>query len=74
MKLIHHENYLPGGGTVVTALHTAQQTEAAPIGYSSRFRQPEQTSWLCAPKFKKNKIITDFEPSFNIYIFFLAKT
>lgn len=37
----------------MTALHTAQQTEAAPIGYRSRFLQPEQTSWLCAPKFRK---------------------
>lgn len=53
LKLTQLEKCLPGGGTDVTALHTAQQTEAAPIGYRSRFLQPEQTSWLCAPKFRK---------------------
>ena len=40
---------IPGGGTAVTALQTAQHTEVAPTGYTKRFRQPEQTSWLCAP-------------------------
>lgn len=40
---------LPGGGTAVTALHTAQQTEVAPAGYNSRFLQPEHTNWLCPP-------------------------
>lgn len=40
---------VPGGGTAVTALQTAQHTEVAPTGYSKRFRHPEHTSWLCAP-------------------------
>lgn len=38
---------LPGGGTAVTALQTAQQTEVAPTGYIRRFLQPEHTNWLC---------------------------
>lgn len=41
---------VPGGGTAVTALQTAQHTDDAPTGYSKRFRQPEQTSWLCVPE------------------------
>jgi hypothetical protein len=38
---------VPGGGTAVTALQTAQQTEVAPTGYIRRFLQPEHTNWLC---------------------------
>lgn len=43
------ERNMPGGGTAVTALQTAQHTEVAPTGYIKRFRHPEHTSWLCAP-------------------------
>jgi len=35
---------VPGGGTAVTALQTAQHTEVAPAGYMRRFLHPEQTS------------------------------
>jgi len=35
---------IPGGGTAVTALQTAQHTEVAPTGYIRRFLQPEHTS------------------------------
>jgi hypothetical protein len=41
---------IPGAGTVVTVLQTAQHTDGAPAGYMSRFRHPEQTSWLWAPE------------------------
>ena len=41
---------VPGDGTVVTVLQTAQHTDVAPAGYMSRFRHPEQTSWLWAPE------------------------
>lgn len=35
---------IPGGGTAVTALQTAQHTEVAPTGQTKRFLHPEQTS------------------------------
>lgn len=40
---------VPGAGTAVTVLQTAQQTDVAPAGYMRRFRHPVQTSWLWAP-------------------------
>jgi hypothetical protein len=40
---------IPGAGTTVTVLQTAQQIDVAPAGYMSRLRHPEQTSWLWAP-------------------------
>lgn len=48
-KHLEWKGKVPGGGTAVTALHTAQHTEVAPTGKSKRFRHPEHTSWLCAP-------------------------
>lgn len=41
---------VPGAGTAVTVLQTAQQTDVAPAGYMRRFRHPVQTSWLWAPE------------------------
>jgi hypothetical protein len=54
---------VPGGGTAVTALQTAQHTEVAPTGKSNRFRHPEHTSWLCAPEnHHQIKIFTELAP------------
>jgi hypothetical protein len=58
---------IPGAGTTVTVLQTAQQIDVAPAGYMSRLRHPEQTSWLWAPEIQR---LTECRISAaNIFIF-----
>jgi hypothetical protein len=51
---------IPGAGTAVTVLQTAQQTDVAPAGYMSRLRHPEHTSWLWAPEIAQSWLFRDW--------------
>jgi hypothetical protein len=58
---------VPGAGTAVTVLQTAQQTDVAPAGYMRRFRHPVQTSWLWAPENcrAKDTSVCEFTATYN---------